>query len=81
MTANPDSALRQALVAAEKALAPFDKAAFDFLRRYTILPGDDADIEIGRYGSVRVSMTVGDLRRAREAHALITEALQRGEKT
>lgn len=65
MTANPDSALRQAL----DALAPFAKEADRW---------DDNSPNFQPGWSV--NLTVADLRRAREAHALITEALQRGEK-
>lgn len=67
MTANPDSALRQALVVAKKALAPFvamagglNPVGAEYLPEDLTIPAD---------------MRIADLRRAREAHALITEAL------
>lgn len=79
MTANPDSALRQALVAAEKALARFAKAADLWNDPPGVRTHDSFELW-QRTGHIVDYISVGDLRRAREAHALIIEALQRGEK-
>lgn len=67
---DPDSALLPALVAAQQALAPFAGIAKAYDGRVYAKP------------SQSVGVRLGDLRRAREAHALIQAALQQhnGEK-